>query len=403
VRTSLAPAFLFSLTSLASAGCGFSGSEGTPREDGGIIEPEPEPPPPIDAPTIPQMAIDFLPPTEETFASGNWDIDGAVTIDTTTLTASIELPPNVTLTEGTQHDGLTKVAILRANNFKVKAPGVVKVKGSRALFILAGNDLGVDGVLDASADLASPGPGGSSGGMNTGAGRSSVHDGGSFLFPRYNDSGAGGGSFGSSGAAGGRAGYAAGSGPGRTYGIGNKLVGGASGGRAGNCPNPPGAGGGALLLYGHKKIDIKGVVSAGGGGGAGGLDMNCAPGAGAGAGGGSGGIIWLQTPVLIGDGLLTANGGGGGGGSTSQGGNGHGSAGANAHSSATLVALGGAKANSAEATAGGNGAIEGTPASMVPALNAGNGGGGGGGLGRIVFNAPIIDNIKSSPTAEAAP
>lgn len=360
--------------------------------------------PPIDAPPIMQEMIDFLPPSEETLGDTTWTITASnVAIDTTTLMISgTVVPIGVTLSEGTQHDGVTKAAILRVNDFRIEPNASVRVIGNRPLFILAKRDITIEGVLDVSADKNVPGPGGSANAMGLGAGRRSVHYAG-FLGSRYDDSGAGGGSFGDLGAAGGRAGGATAGAAGQTYGIGSKLVGGASGGRAGNCTNPPGAGGGAVLLYGDRRIDIKGVITAGGGGGAGGLDNGCAPGAGAGAGGGSGGTIWLQTPDLRGNGTLTANGGGGGGGSYSLGGNGNGGDGANGTASPTIAAAGGTKANSSEATSGGSGAIQGTPPSSVPGLDAGNGGGGGGGLGRIVFHAPIIDTIKSSPTAVAAP
>ncbi len=360
--------------------------------------------PPIDAPPLPQQEIDFLPPSEETISETNWVITAAnVTIDTSVLTVSGALLPNgVSLTEGTQHDGATKAAILRVHDFKIEPNASVRVIGNRPLFILSGHDLLIEGVLDVSAAKAVPGPGGSAGAMGLGAGRRSTHYFG-FFGGRYDDSGAGGGSFGGLGAAGGRAGGAPAGAAGQPYGIGSKLVGGASGGLAGNCTNPPGAGGGAVLLYGRNKIDIKGVVTAGGGGGAGGLDTGCAPGAGAGAGGGSGGTIWLQTPDLKGTGVLTANGGGGGGGSYSSGGSGNGGDGANGTANPMIAAAGGTKADHPEATAGGSGAIQGAEPSRVPDLSAGNGGGGGGGLGRIVFRAPVIDKIKSSPTAVAAP
>jgi hypothetical protein len=205
----------------------------------------------------------------------------------------------------------------------------------------------------------------------------------------------------SSDLAGGRAGATA-SAAGTVYTIANKLVGGASGGTAGACVNPPGAGGGALLLYARHKLELSatGAISAGGGGGGGGL-ITCDTGAGAGAGGGSGGTIWLQSPDIRGDGVVAANGGGGGGGcyiNISNGGPGQ-----DGIPSVTMIAAGGVKANSVEATTGGNGAIQTTPASMVPNLTVGNGGGGGGGLGRIVYHSSSFGALKSSPTAVAAP
>ncbi len=384
---------------LVLAGCSFSGGDGSPAGDAdaaladAVVIPDAE----LDAP--PQAGIDFLPPNEETTGTVNWVIDTAVTLDTTALTitpAPVEAP---SLTEGTQHDGLTKIAVLRLERLHLKAPGSITVIGGRPLFILAGNEVKIDGKLDVSARGAVAGPGGFAGGMGPGAGRASMH------LLLENDTGGGGGSFGSTGAAGGAI-LPSVSTPGATYPISARLVGGASGGTAGLCNNLPGAGGGALLIYAMNAIDLKGEINAGGGGGAGGLDMDCAPGSGAGAGGGAGGAIWLQSKTIVGDGLLAANGGGGGGGSQAGGGNGN--PGENGRASENMVAAGGAKGGGDQATAGGAGAVKDTNAAPVAGLNplvvGGNTGGGGGGLGRIFYNAPTLAmTIKTSPAAVRMP
>lgn len=374
-------------------GCGFAGSEGTRGVDG----PDGVTPPGEDGEPIAQENIDFLLPAEEMLGNTDWSVDDDAQIDTGLLTVTPSLPIGVTMIEGTQHDGKTKIAVLRVKDFKVAAGVKLTVRGSRPLFILSSHDVIIDGTLDVGARGNVAGPGGSAGGAGPGAGAISLHDGSG---GRYDDSGAGGGSFGTVGAAGGKVRDLI-SAAGAVYELGNALVGGASGGRAGTCTNPPGAGGGALLIYAGAKISVEGEISSGGGGGAGGLDANCAPGAGAGAGGGSGGTIWLQTPKIEGAGFLAANGGAGGGASFVNKGNGlSGGDGL----PRLQAAIGGAKADDAGATAGGNGAIAGTPASMVSTLTGGgNGGGGGGGLGRIVYRAPDLGALEASPTAERAP
>lgn len=377
-------------------GCGFAGGSGTPLDD---VFDELPPDAAIDAPIdiIVQDNIDFLPTGEETFTNADWTIDANTKLDTTALTSTPPLPTGVTFAEGTQIDG-TKAAILRVKNLRIPAEVTLSAAGTRALFILSNNDVIIEGSIDVGARGPVAGPAGSAGGDGPGAGQTSRHDG---RFGRYNDSGGGGGSFGTVGGAGGRAGETS-SAAGGIYVLVNRLLGGASGGKAGPCSNLPGAGGGALLVYATNKITVKGAISAGGGGGAGGI-TNCSIGASAGAGGGSGGSIWLQSKTINGDGVLAANGGGGGGGAYT--GNGGDGADGKASALATDVATGGIKSNTTntEATNGGTGAVQGTPPSAIPNLNSGNGGGGGGGLGRIVYRAPDVGALRSSPTAVKAP
>ena len=370
---------------LLGVGCGFSGSSGT-ELDAGPDEP--------DARVEPVPVIDFLPVAEERFGEVDWNVITDVQLDTTNLRANPALPAGLIFEEGTQRDGTTKVAILRVKDLTVNSQVMLTVSGSRPLVILSGNQVTIQGILDVGARGAVAGPGGSAAGNGPGSGRPSVHGG------EYDDSGSGGGSFGTAGAAGGSAGTTS-SAAGIVYAIDDKLVGGSSGGIAGVCTNPPGAGGGALLVYARSKISIEGVITAGGGGGAGGRENGCATGASGGAGGGSGGAIWLQTPALEGNGSLTANGGGGGGGSWSGGGNG--SAGQDGKPITTNAALGGLRANGGGNTNGGDGATQTTAPSPIGAIAAGNGGGGGGGLGRIVYRAPNLGALKSSPTALPVP
>jgi hypothetical protein len=346
---------------------------------------------PIDALMI---GIDFLPASEETFGSSNYNPTTNVLVDTTAMTVMPSLPSGVTFTVGMQDDG-TAIAIWRANDFTIASGRTFAVTGEKPLAILAGHDMTITGILDVGGKLGTRGPGGSPPSAGPGAGVTGVHDDGTGS--TYDDSGGGGASFGTSGAHGGDVGNFAGGNPGTTYTL-VGLRGGSGGGAAGVCSNVGGAGGGAVLLYAVHKMHINGFVNAGGGGGGGGV-ISCATGSGAGAGGGSGGAIWVQSSDLDGAGVLAANGGGGGGASyvnVADGGNGQ-----DGKASMSSVATGGTKANSSEASVGGNGAIQGTGATSPGDLNAGNGGGGGGGLGRIVIHAPSIDQIKSSPTAAA--
>jgi hypothetical protein len=337
--------------------------------------------------------IDFLPPAEERFAAVSWTVGTATVLDTGAFSITPTPPAGVVLEPGLQDNG-GQIAILRLYDFKVEANRVVWAIGDRPLAILVEHDVTIDGLLDVGGHAATRGAGGAPGGMGMGAGGVSIHDDGTGS--TYDDSGAGGGSFSTAGARGGKAGPFLGGAPGATYPI-NGLVGGSGGGVAGACTNPPGGGGGALLLYAGHKITVKGAISAGGGGGAGGLAAGCATGAGAGAGGGSGGLIWIQTPDLKGSGVLAANGGGGGG--ASYVGIANGGQGQDGLASTTMAAAGGAKANSAEASAGGAGAVRGAAAAAIPDLAIGNAGAGGGGLGRVVYHAPGLDMLKSSPDA----
>lgn len=376
-----------------TAGCGFSGSPGSAivdGVDGGMDATQPD--------AVAQGIVDFLPMAEERFVeSANWTIDMNTELDTSTLAVRPNpLPDGVTLTMGTQDSG-GEVAILRLHDFKINMMRTLTVKGTRPLFILSNHHVTIDGILDVGAKLNVPGPGGFGAGMGPGAGKISIHDDGTGT--GYDDSGAGGGSFGTAGAPGGSIGAFAGGLAGDPYEIGNQLRGGSSGGLAGVCANQPGAGGGALLLYAKDRIRINrnGIITSGGGGGAGGLGAGCATGASAGAGGGSGGAIWLQTAKLEGDGTVAANGGGGGGGSFSTSGNGR--VGEDGKPSTTMVAAGGGAAAGGESTAGGSGAVKNINPSTISPLLSGNGGGGGGGLGRIVYRAPDADKLDTSPTA----
>src|SRR5262245_29189045 len=167
----------------------------------------------------------------------------------------------------------------------------VKVRGSRAVALLAHRDVEVTGLLDVSADGSTSGPGSQGGGC---VGQDS-HDAG----------GSGGAGMATIGGHGGRGGSTRG----HDYGgacralDGRPLVGGAAGGRnlgtSGAVPTIlGGGGGGAVQLVSRVAITLHngGKIDAGGGGGMAHTRLT------AGTGGGSGGIIVLEAPGVTLDG-----------------------------------------------------------------------------------------------------
>src|SRR6187549_662485 len=150
---------------LVLAGCGFSGADGRAIDAG----PDSEIPDAMVV-VIPQENIDFLPAKEETFTTGDWNLGGDVALNTTDQTSDVTLPAGVTFTEGLQHDGVTKVAILRVKDLKISAARKMTVTGTLPLFILADHDVGIDGLLDVGGHGAVPGPAGGAGGTGPGAG-----------------------------------------------------------------------------------------------------------------------------------------------------------------------------------------------------------------------------------------
>jgi hypothetical protein len=394
---------------LFASACGFTVSGGSPADDApsdgasdaptdaaldAMIDAPIDPPidAPVDAPSFGD--VDFLPPAEEYAASGNWAIGADTTIDTSNV-AGTTPPAGAELVVGLQSNG-SEVAILRARDFKVNGGKTLRVVGTRPLVIIADHDVSIDGTLDLGARTVTPGAGGSApyGGMGVG--------GHGMAGGNNEDSGGGGGGFGGPGSIGGTGNNVAiGGSAGLTYAAAN-IVGGSSGGgppQLTGCTNKGGAGGGAVLIYAKNKLDVKGMINAGGGGGEPGLQ--CANNYRSGAGGGSGGLIYLQTPNLTGDGNLVANGGGGGGGtcSNTSGGSQNATAGANG---ALNLAPGGTGRGDCGAN-GGSGATQAAAPTSGSQVRT-NGGGGGGGLGRIIYRAPSIPgNLTSSPTAVPAP
>jgi len=333
----------------------------------------------------------------------------AVAIDTAMLdtgggasppTIDISLPAGASLIASPQDGGGPELAILEVVSLTVT--GTLRVRGTRALVIIAHNAITIPGVIDGSAARDMPGPAGYA--PMTGPGRG----GNGANANSYNDSGGGGGGFGGVGGAGQSVSTAVGGTSGAAYGTPQlaRLEGGSGGGdmSTGCTGREPGAGGGAIQLYALGAITIPGAIRVNGGGGAGGYH-SCNGLATSGTGGGAGGAIYVQGASVTGNGLLLAQGGGGGGASnfnTSTPGA-DGADGAATISAATGGAGGGAATG--EVNDGGAGGYRGAAPSSLPALSGmayGNAGGGGGAAGRVVVRA-ASPAVMSSPQAVVFP
>jgi hypothetical protein len=182
--------------------------------------------------------------------------------------------------------------------------GSLKVTGSRALVLLAYKSVVVQTVLDVSGDTGVDGPGGS---YIYSAGASSPN-------------GGVGGSFATTGG-GANSNGAVASAP-----YGEPALVPLLGGMRGQPSHGPGGGaGGALQITAGERVDVLGVINAGGGGGRYGSPGYGTSGAG---GGGSGGGILVEAPTVVISGTAVANGGGGGGAGGGGGSQGPGTSGA---------------------------------------------------------------------------
>ena len=176
---------------------------------------------------------------------------------------------------------LPQACVCRADEITI---GTLKVKGARALVLLAKKQVIVKTMLDVSGDPAIDGPGGTY--RYTGS---------------VDISGGPGGSFATTGA---------GIQPAAAYGEPSlvPLLGGMAGKKGGRAG---GGAGGAVQITAAERVEIQGVINAGGGGGLGGYSTYAISG---GGGGGSGGGILVEAPTVDISGAIVANGGGGGGG-----------------------------------------------------------------------------------------
>jgi uncharacterized membrane protein YgcG len=299
-----------------------------------------------------------------------------------------EKPPTAVIDQDSSHDA----AVLVMKSLTLSSLSTLHLIGDKPVILLVYGDANIDGVIDASAHRATPGPGGN---RDCVAGTGANGSDGSGLY--VSADGAGGGGFGSAGGTG-----AASNGM-STINAGGVVEGnltlvplrggcrGGDGGKKGGGSSvaPAGAGGGALQISAAGHINISGSVLAVGGGG--GVSSESQAG---GAGGGSGGAILLEgSNVGLGaSAVVSVNGGGGGAGQS--GANTAGIAGEDGHAAASAALGGPMNGTGAAGGAGGPGAWRDADAGNggkpgVLSLIYGGGGGGGGGVGRIrVHNAP---------------
>jgi hypothetical protein len=291
-----------------------------------------------------------------------------------------------------------EVAVLHTRAFTVGDGAFVRVLGSRPLVVIAGGVVTISGALDASARNVTPGASGFAPAMGPGAGTAGMSNQG-------NDGGGGGAGFGKPGGGGGDGGNGSMRGSGGNPGpmVDRSevvlLQGGSGGGPggAGGCSTTTsgGAGGGAVELFSTVSITIgtNGIIDVGGGGGIGG--SVCLNDDSAGGGGGAGGVIFLQSPIVLIMGTLTANGGGGGGGASGLGGGGNGGDALDMNAAATAGTSGGSGAS--DGGAGGFGTTN--AGNAMGATNNGGGGGGGVGRVRILHRMPYTMGGTISPPA----
>lgn len=348
---------------------------------------------PLDGPAGPIVA--HLAPADAQLGTVDWTLTGTVTLDTTTLSVTNQpIGAGGALVVASQVPMGGELAVLHLDELLIAQGATLKVVGARPLVIVCRTAV-LDGRIDASADGAIAGPGGSEGQDGPGAGSDGQHAG------NFDDGGGGGAGFGGPGAAGGTdTNGAAGGLGGNDYGddVLTILEGGSGGGSfvgPSSCATPgrPGGGGGALQLFvaGTLTIRNSGGLDAGGGGGAGGriCSINGEPG----RGGGAGGAIYVQASAVTISGRVAANGGAGGAPASLAG---TGEAGADGQLAVT-PALGGQLQGD---RLGGNGGARSTGPTAGTSQSGGDGGGGGGAVGRIVIRAASIvgdGNVSPAP------
>jgi hypothetical protein len=300
--------------------------------------------------------------------------------------ASIELP------------GDPGVRAISVEGLRIGGVTRLRAVGSKPLLVASWSEIVVAGTIDVSSNSQS-GAGASTGVCDAPDEGSQSNEGGG---------GGGGGGFQGKGGKGGKgAGGSNGGSEGNNVSRPATVRGGCAGARGGlgNSIGGPdgrgdgGAGGGALQLTARERIDIQGVLHAGGAGGQGG---NCPQGNRSGAGGGgSGGLLDLEAPTITFDSSarLAANGGGGGEGC--EGANGDTGSNGETNDQRATGGSGGSTVGgdggdgSAGSNVDGTDGIDGTPSGA----DRGSGGGGGGGAGYIILdgNSTLGGALVSPP------
>jgi hypothetical protein len=267
--------------------------------------------------------------------------------------------------------GGPSVCVVRYRSIVITTSGTLSVSGSRALALVADDDVTIEGVLDVSANGATDGPGG---GFAKSGGEATLAGGGGGA--GFQTPGAHGGDFTTPGGA------LNGGAPTLDVALLSALVGGTRGAIDMSYPVESGGGGGAATLIACRgAAGVSGILDAGGGGGrpGGNVQFACL----GGGGGGSGGHIAVQGMSLSLTGQAFANGGGGGAGKpNNQTPNEPGEDGRRDQSQA----FGGHCA--AGGTGGGGGAFDELPTVGYPGQSPGCGGGGGGSVGYMQTFTP---------------
>jgi hypothetical protein len=263
------------------------------------------------------------------------DTAGSITISNWCGTA----PVPVTQTQS----GGPDLVVIRLQSLDLANGNTLRLIGPLPVAIVVDGAVTLGGVVDASANAATPGAGGDAmcGGSQGQDGDGDSSSGGG---------GGGGGGFGMSGGDGGDGDVDNKGAAGISRGVAanTPLIGGCGGGQGGGCSQSGGAGGGALQITARTALTVTGTVRSNGGAGVDGCGSE-----GGGSGGGSGGALLLEADaVTVTGATLQANGGNGGDGSN-----------------------------------GGNGGMGSTSASSAGEAGeddgSNGGGGGGGGYGRI--------------------
>jgi hypothetical protein len=287
-----------------------------------------------------------------------------------------------------------EICVIRYAKIDLRA-GTVRVRGQRALALVADDALLVQGTLDVSADGATNGPGGGPYGSGLPAETASGGGGAGFLL--------GGANGGSAEVVGGR--QNSGGSPLDPLAPSIRLIGGPAAVTKSSVttlfPDGGGGGGAVTLVSCRGTVSVSGVIDAGGGGGQGGRDMNILAGStnyAGGAGGGAGGAVMLQGIEVRVTGLVVANGGGGGGGCSTD--NCSGNAGQDGPRS-LVQAQGGAAKD--QGGGGGAGGAQLGPGGGGPSYISPGGGGGSPGWLRALIpsGGSVTITSTSSPSFQA--
>lgn len=343
-----------------------------------------------------ECATGFCSPATNRCAPGTITPRYLPTICETPATAPMEIAADTEWSTADQCDMIVTqaqgpaICVIRYTAFRVAPAARLRAYGSNALAIVANSELVIDGFVDVSGNGSFAGPG------------VLVADAAGQPSSTSSAAGGGGGGFRTHGGHGGTqtTGGAQNGGSARD-GTGNYLLAGANGG--GISVVSGGGGGGAITLIACRgRVDIAGIIDAGGGGGRAGYFKETEPFPFGGAGGGAGGNVVLQGRHVTVTGKLFANGGAGGSGRPDTSDTAEGAPGDDATPS-TDCALGGAATRSATGGDGGCGLAPAKDGSRwrvdTSTVVQPSGGGGGGSVGYLQVFTPAGVEPTLTPAA----